>query len=104
MLEASVLTALSVLLSFVYFDIRKVAGYAFFVDTASAVILGWLFIGTYSGAMTGLVSGLWITLALMGVKYFLGYAKLEWNRLPGESVPRLRWIYYPPTRKHHAEA
>ena len=94
MLEAGVITAIAVIWLLTYLPLKRVAGYAGFVDLITSCILGFLFIGTYAGMLTGVLASVLIGAFLRIVRKFSGYEKLQWCRKSGERFGRLRWINY----------
>ena len=94
MFEQVVGTALGFILMFGYVGYRKVAGYAFFVDIALGALTMWMFIGTYSGMIVGMLSSLVVTVFLQVYRKLYGYEKLELMRKRGQLLPRLYWVTY----------
>ena len=92
MFEAALGTAITFILLMFYFDIKKIAGYAWVVDVAVFGLLLWLFKGTYAGMMTGMLAGLIITFFLRGVRKSIGYKKVKLHRAHGKLVPMPRWV------------
>ena len=96
MFEAAAGTALTFILLMFYFDLKKIAGYAWIVDIAVFALTLWLFKGTYAGMMTGMLAGLMITFFLKGVRRVFGYKVLKVTRAPEQLVPMPRWVDVPP--------
>jgi hypothetical protein len=95
-IEQIVGTALGFILMFGYIGYRKVAGYAFFVDIVLGALSMWMFLGTYSGMIVGLLSSLLITVFLQLYRKLYGYEKLELIRKNGRLLPALYWTRYEP--------
>jgi thiamine transporter ThiT len=91
MFEAALGTALTFILLFFYFDVRKVAGFAILLDIGIFALMLWLFKGTYAGMMTGIIAGIIITAFLRLVRVSIGYKVLRLRRKKDELVPRIRW-------------
>lgn len=104
MFEAALGTAATFILLFTYVGFRKVAGYAWLVDIGLFALCLWLFQGTYAGMMTGMISGLVITLFLKSIRRCFGYEKLALLRKRGELLPKLYWQQYDPSGKKLAES
>jgi hypothetical protein len=94
MFEQVIGTALGFILMFGYVGYRKVAGYAFFVDIALGALTMWMFTGTYSGMIVGMLSSLVITVFLQIYRKLYGYERLELMRKRGNLLPRLYWVTY----------
>ena len=92
MFEAALGTAVCFILLMTYLNIRRIAGYALFVDIGLFVLFVWLFMGTYAGMMTGIIAGLIVTCFLKGVRKSIGYERLRLQRRVGELYPRIRWV------------
>lgn len=91
MAEAAFGTAITFILLFTYFGVKRVAGYAWLVDVGLFVLFIWLFRGTYAGAVTGVLAGLLVTLFLKGVRRTIGYQKIGLVRCEGKLVPEVTW-------------
>jgi hypothetical protein len=94
MFEQVVGTALGFILMFGYVGYRRVAGYAFFVDIALGALTMWMFLGTYSGMIVGMLSSLVITVFLQIYRKLYGYERLKLVRKRGRLMPRLYWVTY----------
>jgi hypothetical protein len=84
---------------FGYFGYRRVAGYAFWVDILLGGLTMWLFLGTYSGMIVGLLSSLVITVFLQLYRKLFGYERFELMRKRGQILPRGYWVRYEPELK-----
>jgi len=76
MFTAGILSGLGIIVILLQFDFKKVLGYSLMVDIGSTVGLSALFLGTYSGMMTGIVGGLTVTVVLAVSKMLFGYKKM----------------------------
>jgi hypothetical protein len=95
MFESAILTAISIIGLMLYFDIRKIAGFAIILDFTIFVFLMWAFEGTYSGMMTGFIAGLIVTCFLRFIRYRFDYKALRIRRKKGQLVPLPRWTDVP---------
>ena len=91
MAEAAFGTAITFILLFTYFGVKRVAGYAWLVDIGLFVLFIWLFRGTYAGAVTGILAGLLVTLFLKGVRRTVGAEQIRLVRYQGKLVPEFKW-------------
>ena len=94
MIESGFITAVGIIWLLCRFDLKKIAGYAAAWDIAISAGMAALFIGTYAGMVTGLLAGVIVSLFLTVVKKVGGHKKLEFVRLEGERIARLRWVFY----------
>lgn len=76
MLLPGFVSGLAIIVVLLQFDFKKVLGISLLVDIISTAGLAWLFIGTYSGMMSGIFGGLTVSLILALSKRFIGYKKL----------------------------
>lgn len=90
-------TAIGFILMFGYFGYRRVAGYAFWVDIGLGALTMYLFLGTYSGMIVGMLSSLVITVFLQIYRRLFGYEKFELIRKRGDLLPRGYWVRYTPS-------
>jgi len=91
MFEAAFGTAAMFIGLALYFDIRKVAGYAWLVDIAVFTLTLWMFHGTYAGMMTGIWAGLIFTVFMRLIRKCVGYKQLALRRKRGELLPTVQW-------------
>jgi len=91
MFEGAIGTALCFIFLFLYFDVRKIAGLAIFIDIGLFVLFLWMFQGTHTGMMTGVLASVIITIFLKAIRRTFGYQVLGMQRARGELVPRPRW-------------
>jgi hypothetical protein len=91
MFESAIGTALTFIFLFTYIGIRRVAGYAWAIDIGIFALCIWLFKGTYAGVMTGMLSGLIITLFLKAIRHTIGYEVMRFRRNSKHLLPRIRW-------------
>lgn len=89
-------TAIGFILLFGYVGYRRVAGYAMWVDILLGALTMWLFLGTYSGMIVGMLSSLVITVFLQLYRKLFGYEKLELLRKKGDLLPKGYWVRYEP--------
>jgi hypothetical protein len=89
MFESALGAAISLIVLMCYFDLKRVAGCALLIEVITHLVLFYVFTGTYSGGMTGLLAGLFITAFLRGYRYLVGYEKpafttkgLVWTPVP----------------------
>lgn len=90
-------TAVGFILMFGYVGYRRVAGYAFWVDMILGALTMWMFFGTYSGMIVGMLSSLVITVFLQVYRRLFGYEKFEVMRKRGDLLPHGYWVRYTPT-------
>lgn len=76
MLEAGFISAVGVIWILSRLNLRRVAGYAFFVDVTVTGLLTFLFIGTYAGMMTGMFAGVLVSAFLTLVRRTAGAERL----------------------------
>ena len=81
------ISGMGILVVLMQFDFRKVLGYSLLIDIASTGGLAWIFLGTFSGMMSGIFGGLTVSLVLAFSKKLLGYKKLT----------RGGWVSHPAT-------
>lgn len=99
MTEQVIGTALGFILMFGYVGYRRVAGYAFWVDMILGILTMWMFLGTYSGMIVGMLSSLVITVYLQVYRALFGYERFELIRKRGDILPRGYWVRYRPNGK-----
>lgn len=87
-LAAGVLTAATLVTAHRFMDIRKLLGYAAAMDIAFTILMFLMFMGTYSGIVAGAFGGLFMTIAISGLRYLIGYKKLR-----REGV-KLVWVHH----------
>ncbi len=91
MFEAALGTAITFILLFTYFGIKKIAGYAWLIDVALFALFLYLFKGTYAGMMTGILAGLIVTIFLKAVRRTVGSQQIRLVRYQGKLVPEFKW-------------
>lgn len=110
MMLGGIMTGLSVLTLFMKLGVRKILGYDAILDIMLAVLLMIFFHGTASGMLVALMGGLFISIVMRIMRWTIGYQQLQWVteihqfapfkfKLTTVPVPKLRWVYYPPTWK-----
>ena len=67
----------------------RALGYDIFIDITATMGFMWFMVGTFSGAMVAIISGICISIVLWITKKFIGYEKLEYIN------SSLEWIKYP---------
>lgn len=92
MLEAGLITAIGLIWVLCRFNIRRVAGYAAFVDIGATALLMIIFVGSYGGMMTGIVAGLAVSIFLTLVRKLMGYEQVRLVRKHGEAIAKPRWV------------
>lgn len=90
---AGVMCAATIITASRFFDLRKMLGYAGIIDVAFTILMFYMFMGTFSGIVAGAFGGLFMTLALTGLKHVVGYKKLQRHGV------KLVWVEYPATWK-----
>ena len=95
MFEGAIGTALCFILFFLYFDIKKIAGLAFIVDAGVFVLFLWMFQGTHTGMMTGVLASVFISGFLFMVRRTVGCKKMKIQRMKGQTCPMPRWTNVP---------
>ena len=97
MFEAGIITAIAVIWLLSYGNLKKISGHAGWVDLSTSCILGFLFIGTYAGMLTGVLASIFIGMFLRVYRKMAGYEKLQFIRLEGEWFAKPRWVSYNPS-------
>lgn len=77
---AGVISASAALLVCCKLGMRRVLGYDVLADVSVTVAFVWMFAGTYSGMMAGILGGALFSLALYTLKPLLGCEKLRLQR------------------------
>ena len=101
MLFSGVLTAIGIVVVVGKFSrntLEKILGYDYIFDGIITLGLPVLFAGTYSGVMTGIVTGLSISFILWVAKNTIGYQKYEkgkWKKYPR------KWTFFYLGKKAH---
>lgn len=70
MFEAAAGTALSVIFLFTWIGLRRIYKCGMIADVVCFGGLTWMFAGTYAGMMTGVISALFISIFLRGLRMF----------------------------------
>ena len=96
MFEGAIGTAICFIFFFLYLDVKKVAGYAMFVDIGIFVLMLIMFSGTHTGMMTGVLASVMISGFLYMVRRTIGCTKLKVTRKQGQMCPMPRWTDVPP--------
>ncbi len=91
MLEAAILTGIGVCWILSRFNLRRIAGYAWFWDITTMAVLSYLFIGTYAGMVTGMAAGVLVSAFLTVVGRTAGKERLQLKRKEGEAIAKPRW-------------
>ncbi len=86
---AAFVLVVALLVTMARFGLRKFLGYSAVVDILFTVLMFALFAGTYSGIVASAFAGLFMTMMLCGLKYAVGYERLERKGF------RVRWVHYP---------
>lgn len=93
MFEGAIGTAMCFIFLFLYFDVRKIAGYAWAVDISLFMLFLWMFNGTHTGMMTGILASVILTGFLRTVRATMGYKVIRMTRRKGSLVPSPRWVH-----------
>ena len=103
MFIGGILVGLSLLLHSFKMGIKRVLGYDLILDLFLSVTLMIAFHGTQGGMMLALIGGLFISIVLRVMRWFMGYEKLGWvmekiKFAPffAPPIPVIRWKKYPP--------
>ena len=91
MVEAGIVTAIGFIWIMSRFNLRRIAGYASFVDIGLTMLFCLLFVGTYAGMMTGLLAGVIVSAFLTVVGRTAGKERLKLVRKEGEVIAKPRW-------------
>ncbi len=86
-----VLSGIAILFLCVKVGMRKVCGYDVAADIILTTVLCFIFYGTYSGMMVGIVGGIIVSVSLLLYKNIYGY-----ERLVRTSFLNFEWKYFPP--------
>ncbi len=92
MIIQGLIAAATVLYLFSYFDVRKVLGFAMFVDVIVTAGFIYMFAGSYAGMMTGVIAGLIVSGALRIGRTLLGVKTPKFVRRTGNIIPSLVWV------------
>lgn len=83
--------------------IKRIAGYDIFVDLSLSFLLMILFHGSTAGMFFAMMGGLFISVSLRMIRWFIGYEKIGIYQVPYKlmpfvklKMPRVVWFYYPP--------
>jgi hypothetical protein len=95
MIEAGLISALGAFFILLRFNIRRVAGYATFIDIAVTALFCVLFLGTYAGMMTGIFAGVIVSLMLNAIRFAVGYERGHLRRKRGHILPSMVWVRVP---------
>ena len=95
MIEAGLISAIGLFIVLCRFNLRRICGYATFVDVVATCAFVWMFIGTYAGMMTGLFAGVLVSLTLNAVRKLYGYDRARLVRRSGDILPSLVWTHTP---------
>ena len=82
MLSAGLLTAMGIIFLLYKVGFKRVLGYDVLIDIVATIGLMYIFAGTYSGMMAGIVGGLFVSVVLLVAKKFMGYEKLTCRWVP----------------------
>lgn len=91
MITQGIITALAVFWLLSYLPLRRVFGYALFVDIAITGLLMWMFAGSYGGMMTAVISGMILSAFLRTGAWLFGAERLVIARRRGRITPSLVW-------------